>query len=394
MMIYQSKCRLKRRLSTFCWGACAALGLMGNVPAMAQAQLGDFKGSPYATWQGLYQQGLQVRTLLQPQKNDASQKVVRRYLQYIPEVIYQRQEQYPLVIVLPGANTSAEQLRFYDMDDRIERLADEEEFMLVYANAYDVNGLPAPNTSQDPFNANQGYWRACGGAPGNYPDFYNIDDTDYLRRVIAQLRNEALPVDLDRIYVWGLSNGGEMALQAARDLGSELAGVAAVMPVVNMPGNVAYGTCEASTQSPVSMMVVYSPDDTVIAPIFKQLGFDYSSLMANSMTAWAAALGLNPEDKATQLMPNIAHEGQGYTGTNVAALATVNSQIERTDFAPKNGVAMAVLKTTPNAGHKWPSYNVTTLEAADNGPFGFNNNDIEAERVIWEFLKGHKRIKQ
>ena len=84
---------------------------------------------------------------------------------------------------------------------------------------------------------NEGYWRTCGGPPGSFPDFYNVNDTDYLKQVIEQLNREALPVDKDRVFIWGLSNGGEMALQAAREMGDKLAGVAAIVPPPNMPGD-------------------------------------------------------------------------------------------------------------------------------------------------------------
>lgn len=368
----------------------SALGGMALAACAQSPLIGNYHGSPYATWQGLYQQGVQVRTFYQPLED---RQILRRYLMYIPQKIYQRQQNYPLVIVLPGANTSAEQLRHYDLADRVERLADEQEFILVYANAYSANGQPAPNYTDDPFNANQGYWRTCGGPPGQFEHFYDIDDTDYLQRVIAQLKNEVLPIDSDRIYVWGLSNGGEMALQTARDIPETVAAVGAVMPVVNMPGTRSWGNCDTQTQNPTSMMVLYSPNDTVIAPIFAQFGFSYQDVMADAMLAWPSALGIDTQTAVEYPLPDVTFEGEGYTGSNSAALATMNSTLLRKDFAPSpKGAGFSVIKTLPDAGHQWPHFGKTPLEEADNGPFGFRNSDIEAERVLWDFVKDKRRI--
>lgn len=377
--------------------ACAPVMLAAiassALPASAQSPLiGNYQGSPYATWQGLYQQGVQVRTFYQPLED---RQILRRYLMYIPQKIYQREKDYPLVIVLPGANTSAEQLRHYDLDDRVERLADEQEFILVYGNGYSVDSQPAPHYTDDPFNANKGYWRGCSGPPGQFAGFYDIDDSDYIQRVVAQMQNEALPIDTDRIYVWGLSNGGEMAMQVARDIPETIAAAGAVMPVPNMPGTEPWGFCDTQPQGPTSMMVIYSPNDTVISPLLAQFGFDYEETFERSMLAWASAFGIDTSTAVEYELPDLNNEGEGYNGSNPAALATMNSSLTRTDYTPAaNGAAFSVIRTLPNAGHQWPNFNKTPLNEADHGNFGFKNNDIEAEQVLWDFVKDKTRIPQ
>lgn len=69
--------------------------------------------------------------------------------------------------------------------------------------------VPAPledDNPDNPFFANGGYWRTCFGRPGSGPEFFTVDDVEYLRTLIAQITREGLPVDRDRIYLMGMSN--------------------------------------------------------------------------------------------------------------------------------------------------------------------------------------------
>src|SRR5690606_39717634 len=102
-------------------------------------------------------------------------------------------------------------------------------------------------------------------------------------------KHEGLPVDMDRIYLMGMSNGGEMAQRAARSMAGELAGVGAVMPVNAMPGTVELFTCPVTGQKPVSMMFIYSPRDILLHSIYADLGFNYAEQMRETLNAWRTA---------------------------------------------------------------------------------------------------------
>src|SRR5690606_7374275 len=168
--------------------------------ARAQTPIGDFSGDPHDTWAGLKQLGIQVRTFEQPQLIKPNEKVLRRYLQYVPPSLVVEKSKRPLVIALPGADLSAEAFREWDLGDRLEQLAEKEKFILVYANAFAPSRLEEKNPD-NPFFANGGYWRTCFGRPGDGPEFFTVDDVSYLRRVIEQVKREGLPVDSDRIYL-------------------------------------------------------------------------------------------------------------------------------------------------------------------------------------------------
>lgn len=371
--------------------ACSlALSAAADFLSDAEPQMGHYQGSPYATWEKLYAERVQVRTFRQP-LNGQQDAIVRRYLQYIPHRVYQNDQTFPLVILLPGGNSSAEQLRFFDMSDRFERLADAENFMLVYANAYALDGQPAPHVAEQPFNANQGYWRTCVGGPGAGDNFYDVDDTAYIKAVIAQMQREALPIDPDRIYIVGLSNGGEMAEHVARTMGDQIAAVAAVNPVFGLPATLELNTCTAeATQAPLSMMIMHSTPDPILTPIFESLGIDYKAFTDQSVAAWMGALGVNPESAVEYDLPNTVFEGEDYTGDEHWSLATRNSFITRTNYSPAANGATFTRLQVHGGGHQWPTHKAAPND--DTSTFGFRNQDINAEVVIWDFLKDKLRI--
>lgn len=362
----------------------------------AATDLGDFTGSPRDTWDGLRQLGIEVRNFNQTNLLNPEEKILRRYLQYVPRSIHRHRhhtKNYPLVIMLPGAGLSAELGREWDWGNRVERLADKEQFIVVYANSHAPGGDLEAQNPGNPFYVNGGYWRTCFGKPGTGPEFYTVDDVAYLRKVIARVQAEGLPVDKDRIYLMGMSNGGEMVQRAVREMPELLAGAGAVMPVNSMPATVTFFSCTQRPQHPVSMMFIYSPKDTLLDTIYTSSGFDYGAVMKDSVIQWRDALKIDAASEKIKLLPNRVNEGAGYTGNIPWALATLNSSITRYDYrtAPA-GNDYAVLEINKAAGHAWPNFSDTDIEVAEAPYNGFKSQDINAEAVLWRFLKKSKRI--
>lgn len=379
-------------VSSLALASSLAVLLCFCVPCHA-TQVGNYNGDPAQTWDGLVNLGIQVRTFEQQNLLQVDQKLTRRYLQYIPPNLNLKRGKYPLVIALPGADLSAEVFREWDLADRLERLAVKEQFILVYANAHAASGTTTEQHPGEPFWANAGYWRACSGHQGKNEGFFNVDDVDYLRKLIAEVKREGLPIDAERIYLMGMSNGGEMAQRAAREMPSELAGVGAVMPVGGLPATEELLFCKKGDQKPISMMFIYSPKDTLLDWIYPKFGADYGKVMSDSMASWRNALGIDVKSKKVSVLPNTIKEGEGYTGSASAALASVNSTFTRFDYEPgRAGIKFAILQTDKAAGHAWPNLSPTTYEHAGEAKNGFKNQDINAEEVLWEFLKKQKRV--
>lgn len=360
---------------------------------ISATELGGFTGSPYDTWDGIKKAGIDVRTFKQANLLNGDEKVVRRYLQYVPRSIQRHHhgKKHPLVIVLPGADLSAEVGREWDWGDRIERLADKEKFILVYANAHAPSNLTDANPG-NLFFANGGYWRTCFGRAGSGADFFTVDDVAYLKKIIAKVKHEGLPVDQQRVYLMGMSNGGEMVQRAAREMADVLAGVGAVMPVNSMPATVEFFTCAKQEQKPLSMMFIYSPKDTLLDRFYSNIGFNYGDVMKESINLWRESLGINPATEKISFLPNRIREGQHYAGSVPWAMASMNSTITRYDYkTTKAGANFAVLEINNAAGHAWPNKSSTPFDVAEQPYNGFKNQDIQAEEVLWSFLKKSKR---
>jgi polyhydroxybutyrate depolymerase len=390
----RKKSELSRLMCRF--GVGVLMGFCCTVNAATD--LGDFTGSPQDTWDGLRALGIEVRNFHQPNLLNPEEKILRRYLQYVPRSIHRHRhhnQAYPLVIMLPGAGLSAELGREWDWGNRVEQLADKEQFMVVYANSHAPAGDLETQNPGNPFYMNGGYWRTCFGKPGTGPEFFTVDDVAYLRKVIARVQAEGLPVDKNRIYLMGMSNGGEMVQRAAREMPELLAGAGVVMPVNSMPATVPFFTCTQRPQHPVSMMFIYSPKDTLLDTIYSSMGFDYGAVMKDSVSQWRDALTINAASEKVKLLPNKVNEGAGYTGNVPWALASLNSSITRYDYrkAPA-GNDYAVLEINPAAGHAWPNSGDTDASVAEAPYNGFKNQDINAEEVLWRFLKKSRRIAQ
>ncbi len=374
------------------------LGILLSVCTQGQAatDLGDFTGSPQDTWDGLRQLGIEVRNFKQTNLLKPDEKVLRRYLQYVPRSIHRHRHQaktYPLVIMLPGADLSAELGREWDWGNRVERLAEKEQFIVVYANSHEPAGDLETQNPGNPFYMNGGYWRTCFGKPGTGPEFYTVDDVAYLRKVIARVQAEGLPVDKNRIYLMGMSNGGEMVQRAVREMPELLAGAGVVMPVNSMPSTVPFFSCGQRPQHPVSMMFIYSPKDTLLDNIYTASGFDYGAIMRDSIVQWRDALKIDSASEKVRLLPNKIIEGAGYAGNIPWALASQNSVITSYDYRKATaGNDYAVLEINTAAGHAWPNAGLTETSVAEAPYNGFKNQDINAEEVLWAFLKKNKRI--
>src|SRR5690606_37652972 len=111
---------------------CAKVHLSLALPALmffvltahAGTEIGRYTGDPRSTWEGLLALGLEVRTFEQTHLLNKSEKVTRRYLQYVPRDLQGQPGKWPLVIALHGANLNAEAFREWYLGDRLERLAD------------------------------------------------------------------------------------------------------------------------------------------------------------------------------------------------------------------------------------------------------------------------------
>lgn len=100
-----------------------------------------------------------------------------------------------------------------------------------------------------------GVANAWAGAP--YSETTEEEDISFLRAIIAQLET-ALPVDRERIYAAGMSNGGGMALELACHAPDLVAGVSAVSAAL-------YEEIDDGCQSaPVATQIMHGTEDELL----------------------------------------------------------------------------------------------------------------------------------
>lgn len=96
---------------------------------------------------------------------------------------------------------------------------------------------------------------AWAGAP--YSETSVAEDISFLRAVVAQLAT-ALPVDRERIYAVGMSNGGGMALELACHAPDLVAGVSAVSAAFYE------GIDEGCHDAPVATQIIHGTEDELL----------------------------------------------------------------------------------------------------------------------------------
>jgi polyhydroxybutyrate depolymerase len=191
-----------------------------------------------------------------------------------------------------------------------------------------------------------------------------VDDAAYLVRLVdAMLAN--YPVDPHRVYLYGYSNGGAMALRTACEQADRFAAVAAgasaMFPEV-VPCN---------PTRPIPILEFHSKDDQVI-PF--EGGFFIPGVPATifpgtieMMQQWGKRNGCRGEFKfGTQPVLDLD-----------AAVPGKETTINRIKQCPWNGLV-----------HLW------SLEDADHSPlsFGFGPDGVKTlAKKTWQFLRPHKR---
>ena len=141
----------------------------------------------------------------------SSAKHERPYLLYLPED-YRAEGQFPLLLLLHGGGGSAAQ---FARNIVIEQDADEFGFIIVFANGshrFEEGDLLRT-------------WNS--GHCCTYAMEQGIDDVAFLSTLIEELL-VALPLDPDRVFVAGLSNGAMMANRLAAERSELIAGAASV----------------------------------------------------------------------------------------------------------------------------------------------------------------------
>lgn len=199
------------------------------------------------------------------------------------------------------------------------------------------------------------------------------DDVGFVRTLIDDVVAQRC-VDPARVYVVGMSNGAFLASRVACDLADRVAGVAAVAGLLDPQ--------PCSPARPVPVLAVHGTGDRFVpadgshGPALDTLAWDPASTRAfegvpwapvrSSVAAWATRNGCQAAPVETQVAAAVTKVAHG---------------------SCRDG-ADVVLYEVDGGGHTWPG---SRFSAASAPVLGATTTEIDADAVMWDFLREHHR---
>lgn len=250
----------------------------------------------------------------------------------------------PMVLVYHGRPQGVESIRAVsDMD----RVAGDRGWIVVYPKAVSI----------------QEGWAVADGLP---PATTGQDDVLFTRDIVRAVGRE-LNVDPDRIYATGYSNGSQMVMRLACELGGDL--LAAAAPVAGTMSVKVSQSC--IWDDPISFVTFLGDRDNQFPWGGVNAGIDIAYSGPSTADYYAQQDGCTDQRLETEL-PDTADDG---TTVTLWVWDECDQGTEVHFYAVFGG------------GHTWPGSPVTFDPAA----FGRTSREIPASEIMVEFFQAHPR---
>ena len=255
----------------------------------------------------------------------------------------------PLVVALHGGLGSAAQ---FSLNSGLDGLATSNGFIVAYPEG--VGRRPDGSGGAQTWNGGN----CCGPAVKQ-----GVDDVAFLRLVVSEIsRNH--PIDPDRVYAVGHSNGGIMALRLA----CEAADVFAAVGVQSA----SLGVERCAPDRPVSLMQIHGTADTNVP-------------MEGGIGSGLAGVDFDPPRQASRTFA----ERDGCRKRPVSMTDATNADLILQRWTScRQGSSVAFL-TVQSAGHAWMGHAAASpiAEQLVGPPY----MKLDSTRALWSFLAAHPR---
>ena len=272
--------------------------------------------------------------------------IERSYSLYVPAGDHEK-EKYPLVIALHGGGGTAKGL-IRIMNNQFNKIADREGVYVAYPEAV------------------RRHWNEGRDMPLSYAHRTDVNDVGFIESMIKSLL-ESHPIDQDRIFVTGMSNGGLMAYR----LGCSLPDlVKAIAPVsASMPTDI---LSECNDSQGTGLMVLNGTEDPQMpydGGIITVFGVERGEVLSTDATIdyWLKANGC-PLHSQKKMLPDTARQDE----------TTVTKYL----YSKCNSDVKVALYRVEGGGHTWPGGRQYLREDR----IGKTTRDINACEEIWSFF--------
>ena len=270
--------------------------------------------------------------------------ITRDYQLYVPPS-YDPATPAPLLLVLHGGGMTGEAMYNVTADSFTTR-GDADGWLLAYPSALGGDWT-------DHFLVKT---KKANGQP--------VDDVDFLVALIDHI-HATRPVDLDHVFVAGISNGGSMTFALACNRADRFAG--ATVLTMGLPVDL---PCDPAR--PLPIMLINGTADPIVpfdgGPINLMMVATNHIVhsTADSVTFWREVNGCSANAETTEL--DERRDGTSVTGDVYADCASG---------------APVVLITVHDGGHAWPGVQVGLLQEMLSGRV---SREFKATDIIWDFF--------
>ena len=242
---------------------------------------------------------------------------------------------YPLVIALHGGTGSPLNIEEQSL---LSLTADQEGFYVCY-----------PEGKHRTWNAGG----CCGKAVKN-----DVDDVNFISELIDHLITN-YPIDPERVYVTGMSNGGFMSYRLACALSDKIAAIAPVAATMN------FEPCNPGEAVPIIHFHSYLDSNVpYLGGVGDGISDHYNPPLLDVLNDWSLYNGCINTTSSKESFSNYDH----FSWTSCDSTQSIE------------------LYLTQDGGHSWP-YGTKPRSKADEP-----STAINANQLMWDFLQKHRRI--